>query len=577
MTNHPNGTRLAVSLGLGLAAIAGQLSPVVALAENTTPAVAPTYGTGNLTIKNVEGNDTSFKAFQIFKANKNGDDTASNIQWASDAVKAKVLGVLDADGYQAWLTSEGHTDADAHDQADYAAQYIAKTYSDGTTPNSGYTQADQTAGNGKVITSDELLNKIAAAVDDVADSTAITAGTATSLAEGYWVAVTDSASIGENEDGTSPVFALVGTGDVVVTEKTSVPTLTKKVKNDAQGAQFGDVADSEFGQDIDYELTGTIASNYDTYDHYQYKFTDSLSAGLTINQDSVKVTIDGNDVTTAVKAKGTNAITFGEDGQTLTVDLGDLKTGFGQTKVTKDSKIVVDYKAKLDPAKAAQVTYGGAGNANTAKVTYSSNPNTTETKDTHEDTVYDHAFKLRINKVNRDTGEDLAGAKFTIQATGADEGAQTTYVQADGSLGATAYEFTTDDSGLFAVSGLDAGTYTVHETQAPEHYRTTGDFTFTIAPTYAEDGSVQSVAVTTAGNGDVKDGIHENDGLVTDADAQTVYVAADGQVNLTVGDVRNTPIPVTGLAGVGGIGAGLAIVIAAKFLNKRDDEDDDEE
>lgn len=583
-TSRGNAARVAAAVGLGLMTMAQQVAP--ALAANSTAATPVTYGeNGTLTINNVKDNATSFKAYQIFKANKNADGTASNVTWASDAVKAKVLGVLDGlDGsaYQTWLTAGGHTDTDAHDQAEYAAQYIASVYSDGAKLDSGYTAADQAAGTGKVVDYAELLNKVAAAVDDVEASTPIQAGTATKLGEGYWVAVTDGTSVGTNEDGTSPIFALIGASDnVTVTEKTGLPTVTKTVRNDKAGSDYGTVADSQFGQDIDYRLEGTVASNYHSYGEYQYKFTDTLAPGLTINQSSVKVTIDGNDVTQAVKALQGKGVSFAEggdatQGQTLTVDLGDLKTLSGVT-VKDDSHIVVDYKAQLDPAKAANVTYGGAGNANTVTVTYSSNPNTSETATTNPSTVHDHAFKLRIDKVDRDTGEDLSGAKFTIQATGADEGAQTTYVQADGSLGATAHEFETDKDGLLAVSGLDAGTYTVHETQAPTSFQTTADFTFTITPAYKADGSVDSVTVDTAGNADVKDGIHEGPGLLETGDTP-VYDAGKGEIALTVGDVRNTLIPVTGAEGIGiAVVAGTAIVVLsfAGIMRRRHEDEDD--
>ena len=51
---------------------------------------------------------------------------------------------------------------------------------------------------------------------------------------------------------------------------------------------WDDVADSQIGQEVNYKLTGTIASNYATYDSYTYRFTDTLSKGLSYVDGQLK-------------------------------------------------------------------------------------------------------------------------------------------------------------------------------------------------------------------------------------------------------------------------------------------------
>ena len=75
-----------------------------------------------------------------------------------------------------------------------------------------------------------------------------------------------------------------------------------------------------------------------------------------------------------------------------------------------------------------------------------------------------YSYKMVMNKVDSGTNLAVGGVKFTIQnAAGA-------YLQADGSVDSTPYEFETASDGSFSVSGVDAGTYTFRETDAPSDY-----------------------------------------------------------------------------------------------------------
>lgn len=82
-----------------------------------------------------------------------------------------------------------------------------------------------------------------------------------------------------------------------MTEKTGIPTVTKKVKDDKLRSDWADKGDSQMDQPVYYQLTGTVAANIDTFNTYYYEFHDELSAGLTADENSITVKIDDETVT----------------------------------------------------------------------------------------------------------------------------------------------------------------------------------------------------------------------------------------------------------------------------------------
>lgn len=542
--------RIAVTAGLSFAALTSMMPVVPAMA-------AVSYGTGSIVINKVNGNGTViYDGYQIFKANVSDDTTSTNttsktetnVAWANDDVKSAVETLIHSED----------------------ATYTGKTAEDAATFISGkITGTDKTTR----VDATSFANKLAKAVDGKTSTTSVTPGTAATLGEGYWLFVTNTATNSQtNTVGTAPIFAVVGgKTQVTVTEKTSVPTVTKQVKNDATGAGFTSVADAEAGQSISYELTGTVADNVATYDTYNYAFSDALSTGLVANADSVTVTVDGKEISTDSYTKNYDTAT-----NTLSVSFDDLKKAKGKdgttVAITKDSKVVVDYTAKLDPTKAV---LGGEGNANTVTLTYSNNPHSNGTGTTTPKTAKLFTYKLQLHKIDRTTETNLKGAKFTIQATGDDDGTTTKYVQEDGTLGDTAYEFTTDKDGNINVAGLDAGTYTVTETAAPAGYDKVAPFTFQIKPTYDDNNqTLTKLENILTANDSVIAG--DTDGVTTDnvltASGKNAADVSTGTVKITVGDVQRVTMPLTGMDGVtftwiaGGtiLAIGLANIIRTK-------------
>ena len=568
--------RLAVTAGLTAAlSFGGVMAPVtMAFAED-----AAATANGSVTIANVEGNHTEFDGYQIFKADVatvEGKTVVSNITWANGSVKAAVEGVIKNEE----PTYKGKT---AQDAADWITSKVTGT-------NDAY-----------CVGPDNIAYKIAAAVDDLTDKKTTSAGVASGLEHGYWLFVTDAGTIGDGEAGSSPIFTVVGNTPVKVTEKTGIPTVEKKIVSDADGKEH-DAADSQIGQDVTYNLYGTVAENFDKYDTYFYQFSDQISKGLKLQSDAEVYLYDSvsdakGDLTHKTGRKITN--NFKQSAETV-----DSSTGAKTTKwtcenlkdvsgITKQSCVVVSYKARINTdaivAGTESNVAGTEGNDNTVILNYSNNPMNKDGKgQTPPDKVKDYTYGLKINKVDLGTEAALDGAEFTIQATGADDGASTNlYVQQDGSLGKTPWKFKTANGGIIKVVGLDAGVYTVTETSAPDGYTTVEPFTFEIKPTMKADDPGAGLTLLES----TLDPKNQNDKIIaglTDGNSGDNKLTAksdsekdsDGTFNITVGNTKQINLPLTGLNGVTFTwiagGAVLCIGVAHLIRSRKRDEGSEE-
>lgn len=563
MSMSKNIARLAVTAGLTAAlSFGGVMAPVtMAFAEGATTA------NGSVTIENVDGNTTEFEGYQIFNADVaivNGKTVVSNITWANDDVEAAVENVIKDNGY-------GGTTA--QDAADWITSNVTGT--------------DETTR----VDSNHIAYKIAAAVDDLTDKTTTTKRVASGLKHGYWLFVTKADTINEGEAGTSPIFTVVGNAPVEITEKTGIPTVEKKIVSDADSKEH-DAADSQIGQDVTYNLYGTIAENYDKYDTYFYEFSDQISKGLTLQpgarvyvyaskEDAKKdlARTTGKDISSNFNEVTAAAATDGSKTTKWTCD--DLKK---VKEVNSGSCIVVSYKAQINKD---AVVAGTEGNENTVTLNYSNNPMTSERGETKPDTVKDYTYGLRINKVDLGTEKALEGARFTIQATTADDVASTNlYVQDNGSLGETPKEFVTNSEGIIEVTGLDAGTYTVTEVSAPSGYAKVDPFTFEIKPSMRDDdpdaGLTGLTGELTTGQGDkVIAGLTYGDTGDNSLTVKPGSEKTDGIFNITVGDTKQVGLPLTGLNGVTFTwiagGAVLCIGVAHLIRSRKQAEESEQE
>lgn len=540
MSMSKNIARLAVTAGLTAAlSFGGVMAPV-------TMAFAAD-GDNTITItQNANNGNTKFKAYQIFKAgvvDEDGQKIVSNVDWASGQAKTAVLGVLTAESVPG-INSE----STPQEVADYLSTITYST----------------------VVKKDDLLNKIALAVEKnvPADGDAFAAGRAfepknadNTPNTGYYLFLTDDTGIGQltenkKNTGTSPIFAVVGGHPVVVAEKTSIPTVNKEVR---EGTTWGKASDSYIGEEVEYRLTGSVASNIDTFTKYEYSFHDHLSVGLEASKDSVNVKIDGQPtnactVDLAATKDASGNLTGGQD---LTISFSDLKaaaTAAGVT-LTGDSKVVVTYKAKLTD----KAEYKGTGNTNEVKLVYSNNPMTEDTGTSELDKVADYVFGLDVTKTASDDSQKKLVAGFKVKMT--KEG--TTPVTGDKWLTETG-GFTSDsgkagvfrtketDSKVF-IPGLVAGEYEITECETPAGYNSIS-FTITVTPTYNETtGELTGLNVTPSSDMVTS----ELDGNVTST-----------RIPIIIENKKGTGLPLTGLNGVTftWIAGGAVLVIGVAHL-----------
>lgn len=565
MSMSKNIARLAVTAGLTAAlSFGGVMAPVtMAFAAGAD---------GSVTIKNVDGNATEFKGYQIFNADVDNNGKVSNITWASTEVQGAVEDVIGKE-------DKSYVGTTAQDAADWIANNVKET------------------GKTTRVDSNSVAYKIADAVDGLTESANTNNKTVSGLKHGYWLFVTKADTIGVGEAGTSPIFTVVGSKPVDITEKTGIPTVEKKIVSDKDSREY-DAADSQIGQNVTCNLYGTIAENFDKYDTYFYRFSDQISKGLTL-QTGAKVYLYKNRTDAKgdlARAKGTDITAYfneetpaeaAEDGsKTTTWTCDNLKKVDG---VTKDSYIVVSYTAQINESAVVGLDNNKEGNPNTVTLYYSNNPMTTDYGQTVPDTVRDYTYGLKINKVDLGTERALNGAKFTIMVKSADnKDAEGKYVQPDGKLDKDPYQFETTSDGTFTVKGLDTGTYTVEEVEAPQGgYTTVNSFDFTITPELGTDPDAKLTDVEYAlqANGQqdqiiigTPDDVKDDNKLEA---AGGTSLNADGTFNITVGDTKQVGLPLTGLNGVTFTwiagGAVLCIGVAHLIRSRKQAEESEQE
>ena len=587
MSMSKNIARLAVTAGLTAAlSFGGVMAPVTMAFAAGTPTVAES---GDVMIKEDTYSDTTFKGIQIFKAkvtqnqksegvwDSAGDKTLSDIEWANESVMNAVTSAFNADEPKPAGFPTG-TDAKS---AQAWAQFINQHRSEVT---------------GENVNAGSVLDKIAKALEDQTwtDAKAGTTGTFESIAAGYWLFETKSVGTTTGADGnkdayTSPIFAVVGGEAVKVEPKKNVPNVTKAVMDDADDSSFGDftnpnkAADSGMDQFIDYQLTGTVASNINTYDEYYYEFKDklpdSMSAELKDGTEEPKVIvkINGDEVTSGYDATYENNV--------LKVVFTNLKActcSSGSVTFNAETKVTVEYKAKLDSSKifkngVMEPTFRGLvgiPQKNKVTLTYSNNPHTTDHGTTVEHPAYDYTYGIDVTKVGSETeNPHLANVEFTLQEQGDTEN----YIKADGTKTPNKKQatLTTDASGKINVVGLDEGTYVLTEVKPAPGYDNSHSkgitFTITRGSLPADDTTVVNPGCTLA------PGTNENLVKVT----QTNTEAADGKVHLTVTDQKGSGLPLTGLNGVTFTwiagGAVLCIGVAHLIRSRKQAEESEQE
>lgn len=314
----------------------------------------------------------------------------------------------------------------------------------------------------------------------------------------------------------------------------------------------GQTWEASIGDKIEYGVDAQVP-NWTGYDHYYLALNDTMSKGLTFNNDAKGYAWVGEHPK-EVNIK--TVTTPQEDGSTIITFLfaptsdGSSDIVADKTNYPVDGSIFVTYTATVNK----NAVIGGDGNPNSISMEYSHNPNVT----TNHDTIPGNSTKVYVGALaisKKDTnGKALNGAEFNI------------YKAKDGKAYGQALKFVkttdgyrladpTETSGTTAtvvagdvdVTGLD-GAYVVRETKSPFGNNILPEFVATV--TVQQDGG-QAGTYTAA---------------LTKGDANQL-VASDNKFTFTVTNARNImDMPKTGAVWLSIFGVMTVLLAGAAAL-----------
>jgi fimbrial isopeptide formation D2 family protein/LPXTG-motif cell wall-anchored protein len=405
-------------------------------------------------------------------------------------------------------------------------------------------------------------------------------GVITASSQGYYlIAETSAGSTDSQADSISNVL-LDTKGAIALTVKTkeSVPTIAKDVA-DTGSTTYTETVSARQGDAVTFRLTGTMPTNLDEYDTYQYIFHDTLPTELSFDSTSVAVTIDG----TTVGKDSYSVLTTGiRDGETFQVKFADIKKAQDADgkaiTVSSSSKVVVTYQATVISTFDTAVTARGNDKlmTNYASLEFSNNPywdgnGDKPTSETPKDPATVVSLKLTTNKVDA-SGNAVKGAKFDLYRStdGTTSNWATTpiYSKVEANTGT--------DKNIAVFGSLDAGTYKLVESKVPEGYNKMSDLIFKVEIAYDNETDSSGKTVQKIKSITIKDASGKTISSTTIENGTFTADIATGALETNIVNTTGIVLPSTGSAGLAMVYAVAAVMVAGGVvlkLRKREEKD----
>ena len=349
--------------------------------------------------------------------------------------------------------------------------------------------------------------------------------------------------------------------DKTITNAAGAYENTKKGNADADTAAEGDV--------VEYSVTSVIPAYSDLYFASDrtpvFQITDIMSDGLTINPSSVHVYVKDGSSDRELQA-GTQIRVQAEAVESPTEP--DLTVTFLRSclmeEANKGKQVTLVYSAAVNN----KAVMGTAGNPNKATLFYDNSPYCSEPEKLEDETKV-YCFGIRIDKYDGDDSgkKALSGAVFALYKEPS-AGASVPEV-----LAGEGRSLTTDSSGQLLFERLDAGTYYLKETRAPEGYSLlTNPIKVEILP----NASLNADGVQIVSDGTFRVRV---DGKEVDVNGsgsdknRTMKLPSAGLAVLAAGNHKGFTLPATGGRGIVGISAaaflGMCLLAVSLFKERR--------
>jgi len=386
----------------------------------------------------------------------------------------------------------------------------------------------------------------------------------TGLQYGYYMIV-DATVVDGSHTASSMVMTNTANPEAIVNVKSDYPTVTKQIQED-DTSEWNDIGDFEIGQSVPYRYQSVIP-NINGYDTYYYAWHDVMDSALTLQENSIQITISGiidSEEKTYQLTEAEYSLVTGLEEETFMIEISDIKDIIDREFDQIDERdeniygqmVTVTYNATLNDAAAKDT--GRPGFENDVRLEYSNHPSSWGegmTGFTPWDTVVCFTYKMNGVKVNSN-GTVLEGAEFRLyrdldctSEVSVKNVEGNYYVMNETTQGAV--PMVSAEDGTFNIYGLDSGSYYLKEETAPTGYRALEEpiqievkAVFpTERNTYVKGDAAGDEVLKLLATATIRtlvNGEYEEEAIELSADAET------GSIQLSVVNETGKKLPITG-------------------------------